>query len=238
MVAMARSTGLAPRGGKQTRNRLSRLAPKSGGAPSYSAGQRHSEDAHDGSQHALSPNGVEIRHQGFEPMAGPDPAAARRRDRLRHQPMKNISASGNQPTLPSSSPNPSTMRGGAQVQRHQGREALVATDEFTASASIAALVASPSPASQCGAIDKAVAGRALFFYHSRRCGKRALSHDPGWLKSEIEIGLARCPRSPLSVTASHPISSAIRSGCTPDGPPSTPMRQIVGIEQRRISGSS
>ncbi len=45
--------------------------------------------------------------------------------------------------------------------------------------------------------------------------KRALSHKLGWLESEMDIKLARCASSPLSVTASQPISSAIRYGCTP-----------------------
>ena len=42
-----------------------------------------------------------------------------------------------------------------------------------------------------------------------------MSHKLGWPESEIDIKLARCAGSPLSVTASQPISSAIRSGSTP-----------------------
>ncbi len=44
----------------------------------------------------------------------------------------------------------------------------------------------------------------------------ALSHKLGWLESEMDIKLVRCASSPLSVTASRPISSAIWSGCTPE----------------------
>ena len=38
----------------------------------------------------------------------------------------------------------------------------------------------------------------------------ALSHKLGWPESEMDIKLGRCASSPLSVTASQPISSAIR----------------------------
>ncbi len=40
------------------------------------------------------------------------------------------------------------------------------------------------------------------------CEEVSLSHKLGWLESEMDIKLARCASSPLSVTASQPISSA------------------------------
>ena len=47
----------------------------------------------------------------------------------------------------------------------------------------------------------------------RILGRRsASSHKLGWPESEMDIELVRFAGSPLSVTASQPISSAMRSG--------------------------
>ncbi len=45
------------------------------------------------------------------------------------------------------------------------------------------------------------------------CRGLALSHKLGWPGSEMDIKLARCASSHLSVTASHLKLSAIQSGC-------------------------
>ena len=82
---------LALRGGKQTRNRLSRLPPKSGvGAPVVSAWRV--SRTHPPRASFLSSKRLCAREQRFEPMAG-EPTTVSRGVGFEHQP-KNISASG------------------------------------------------------------------------------------------------------------------------------------------------
>jgi hypothetical protein len=58
-------------------------------------------------------------------------------------------------------------------------------------------------------------GAARFLGDAFLVRRATLSHKLGWPESQIDIRLGRCAISPLSVTASQPISSAIRSGSTP-----------------------